>query len=145
MHIHIFFSSVGLVLLLYPHYSKVIMSTTASQIAGVWIVYSNVCSCADRRKCQCSASLAFVRGIYRWPVDTPHKGLVTQKCFHLMSSLSFNVSIQYHILCKSITNFMFRRHIIPIEEWQWFYDTQTFFALLDYWKVNRSVTSGFSS
>ena len=33
----------------------------ASQITGVYIVYSTVCSEADQRKQQSSASLAFVR------------------------------------------------------------------------------------
>ena len=36
---------------------------------------------ADQRKCQSSASLAFVRGIHRGPVNSPHKGPVTQKMF----------------------------------------------------------------
>ena len=36
---------------------------------------------ADRRKHQSSASLAFVRGIHRGPVNSPHKGPVTQKMF----------------------------------------------------------------
>ena len=30
---------------------------------------------------QSSASLAFVRGIHRWPVNYPHKGPVTRKMF----------------------------------------------------------------
>ena len=34
---------------------------------------------ADQRKYQSSASLAFVRGIHRWPVNSPRKGPVTQK------------------------------------------------------------------
>ena len=34
---------------------------------------------ADRRKDQSSASLAFVRGIHRWPVNSPHKGPITRK------------------------------------------------------------------
>ena len=38
------------------------MSAMASQITGVSIVYSTVCSGADQRKHQSSASLAFVRG-----------------------------------------------------------------------------------
>ena len=38
---------------------------------------------AALRKHQSSASLAFVRGIRGWPVNSPHKGPVTQKCFHL--------------------------------------------------------------
>ena len=36
---------------------------------------------ADQRKHQSSASLAFVRGIHRWPVNSPHKGPVTRKMF----------------------------------------------------------------
>ena len=61
------------------HYSDVIMSGVASQITSVSSVYSNTCSGADRRNHQSSASLAFVRGIHRWPVDSPHKGPVTRK------------------------------------------------------------------
>ena len=38
------------------------------------IVYSTVYSGADQRKYQTSASLTFVRGIHRWPVNSPHKG-----------------------------------------------------------------------
>ena len=56
------------------------MSAIASQITGVWIVYSTVCSGADnKQKHQNSASLAFVKGISRWPVNSSHKGLVTRK------------------------------------------------------------------
>ena len=40
-----------------------------------------ICSGADQRKHQNSTSLAFVRGIRWWPVDSPHKGPVTQKMF----------------------------------------------------------------
>ena len=43
--------------------------------------YSAVYSSADQRKHQSSASLAFVRGIHRWPVNSPHKGAVTRKMF----------------------------------------------------------------
>ena len=68
------------------HYSEVIMGVVASQITGVSIVYSTVWSGADQRKYQSSASLAFVRGIHRWPVNSLHKGPVTRKCFHLMTS-----------------------------------------------------------
>ena len=68
------------------HYSDVIMRAMTSRITGVSIVCSAVCSGADQRKHQSSASLSFVRGIHRWPVDSPHKGPVTRKCFHLMPS-----------------------------------------------------------
>ena len=43
-------------------------------------------SVQNKEKNQTSASLAFLRGIHRWPVDSPHKGPVTQKFFHLMTS-----------------------------------------------------------
>ena len=49
-----------------------------SQITGVWVVYSCVCSGADQIKHQSSASLAFVRGIHRWPLNSPNKGPVTR-------------------------------------------------------------------
>ena len=65
----------------YSHYNDVIMGTMASQITGLMIVYSTVYSGADQRKLQSSASLAFVRGIHRWPVNSPHKWPVTWKMF----------------------------------------------------------------
>ena len=56
------------------HYSDVIMTAMASQITVVSIVYSTVYIGEDQRKHQSSSSLAFVRGIHRWPVNSPHKG-----------------------------------------------------------------------
>ena len=69
------------------HYNDmdIIMSTMASHITSLTIVYSSVYSGADQRKHQSSASLAFVRGIYRSPVNSPHKGQWRGKCFHLMT------------------------------------------------------------
>ena len=64
---------------IYPHYNDVIMSTMASQITSLTSVYSTVYSGADERKHQSSASLVFVRGIHRWPVNSPHKGPVMRK------------------------------------------------------------------
>ena len=61
------------------HYNDVIMGTMASQITSLTIVYSSVYSGADQRKHQSSASLAFLRGIHRWPANSPHKGPVTRK------------------------------------------------------------------
>ena len=55
------------------------MSAMASAITSRTIIYSAVYSSADQRKHQSSASLAFVRGIYRWPVNSPHKWPVTRK------------------------------------------------------------------
>ena len=57
-----------------PHYNDIIMGAVASQIAGVSIVYSAVCTETDQRKYQSSASLAFVKGIHRWLVIRRTKG-----------------------------------------------------------------------
>ena len=48
------------------------MSAMASQIIGASIVYSTVYSGTDQRK-QSSTSLAFVRGIHWWPLNSPYK------------------------------------------------------------------------
>ena len=61
------------------HYSDSIMSVMASQITSLTVVYSIVYSGTDQRKHESSASLDFVRGIHRWPVNSPHKGTVTRK------------------------------------------------------------------
>ena len=57
------------------------MGALASQITSLTIVYSTVYSDADQRKHQSSASLAFVWGIHRGPVNSPHKWSVTWKMF----------------------------------------------------------------
>ena len=61
------------------------MSARVSQITGVSFVCSTACSGADQRKHQSSVSVAFVRGIHRSPLDSPHKGK-RAKPFHLMTS-----------------------------------------------------------
>ena len=63
------------------HCNDVIMGAMASQITSLTIVYSTVYSGGDQRKHQISASLAFVWGIHRWPVNSPHKWPVTRKMF----------------------------------------------------------------
>ena len=65
------------------HYNDVIMGAMASQITSVTIAYSIVCSSPDQRKHRSSASLAVVRGIHRGPMNSSHKGPVTQKMFPL--------------------------------------------------------------
>ena len=77
------------------HCNDVIMGAIASQITSLTIVYSTVYSDADQTKHQSSASLAFVRGIHRGPVNSPHKWPVTRE----------NVSIWR------------RHHGIPSTEW----------------------------
>ena len=57
------------------------MGEIASQITSLDIVYSTVYSGADQSKHQSSASLAFVWGIHRGPVNSPHKWPATRKMF----------------------------------------------------------------
>ena len=79
-----------MLLLCYPflvqHYDDVLMTTMATQITSLTVVYSTVYSDAHQRKHQSSASLAFVWGIHRdrWIPRT--KGQLRGKCFHLMTS-----------------------------------------------------------
>ena len=63
------------------HYNDVIMGAIAYQITSLTIVYLTVYSDADQRKHQSSASLAFMRGIHRRPVNSSHKWPVTRKMF----------------------------------------------------------------
>ena len=63
------------------HSGDVIMGAITSQITSLTIVYSTVYSHADQRKHQSSASLVFVRGIHRGPVNCPHKWPVTRIIF----------------------------------------------------------------
>ena len=63
------------------HYNDVIMNAMVSQTTSLTNVYSTVYSGADQRKHQSSASLAFVRRIHQWPVNSPHKWPVTRKMF----------------------------------------------------------------
>ena len=81
------------------------MSTMASLFTSLTIVYSTVYWGADQRKYQSSASLAFVRGIHRWLVNSPHKGPVTRKMFPfddvIMSwTVHLSVSMFCTLVCK---------------------------------------------
>ena len=64
------------------HYDDVIMTTIASQITSLTVVYSTVYSDAVQSKHQSSASLDFVWGIHRdrWIPRT--KGQLRGKCVH---------------------------------------------------------------
>ena len=63
------------------HYNDVMMGAIASQITSLTIVFSTVYSDADQRNHQSSVPLAFVQGIHRGPVNSPHKWPVTRKMF----------------------------------------------------------------
>ena len=77
---------------LVEHYSGIIMSSIASQITSLVIVHSTVYSGTDQRKHQSSPPLAFVRGIHRWQMNSPHKGPVTRKLFLFDDLLSWRLN-----------------------------------------------------
>ena len=71
--------------------------TMASQFVSVSIICSPVCSDADQRQHQSSASLAFVRGIHRGPVNSPHKWPVTRKMFPFDDVIMVSMSWRHHV------------------------------------------------
>ena len=94
---------------MHHHYSDVIKSAMGFQITCVSIVYSTVWSGAYQRKQQNSASLAFVWGIHRWPVNSA-QGPVTRKRFP-----SDDVIMMNHSRCSEIVVFCWDlKFILPI-------------------------------
>ena len=106
------------------------MGAIASQITSLTIVYSTVYSGADQRKHQSSASLAFVRGLHRWSVNStvtcPHRvnddmcesidGLVCGTCF-LDIEKRFD-TIDYDILLEKLKYYGINGH----ERREWILD-----------------------
>ena len=80
------FRTTGYTISVWIDYNDVIMTTIASQITSLTVVYSTVYSGPDQRKHQSSASLAFVWGIHRDRWIPRIKGQLRGKCFHLMTS-----------------------------------------------------------
>ena len=107
------------------------MSAKASQINGVSVVCSTVCSGADQ-----SSPLAFVRGIHRWPMGSPHKWPVTRKMFpfdDVIMSRRWVNGWQGHI--KLVAAY-------GKTSW-WRHQMETFSALLALCAGNSSVTGEF--
>ena len=82
------------------HYNNVIMDTIVSQITSLTIAYSTVYSGADQRKHQSSASLAFVWGIHRGPVNSPHKWPVTRKMFPFDDVIMWRIALVLTFVCR---------------------------------------------
>ena len=112
------------------HYSDVIMGSMASPIPNLTLDYSTVYSGADQRKYQSSASLAFVRGIHRSPLNSPHKGLVTRKGFpfdNVIMGWDVFLNIICYCLCtpygavllvhRDSRNCMLPEPILPLKGW----------------------------
>ena len=107
-------------------YNDVIMSAMASQISEVYFVCSTVGSGADQRKHQSSASLAFVWGIHRWPVHSPHKMAETWKMFPFDDVIILTLCTHMRhtgSLCSVCFFFCLRiKLVIPVTNTFW-YDT----------------------
>ena len=120
------------------HYSAVIMGAMASQIISLNIVYSTVYSGADQRKHQSSASLAFQRGIHRWPVNSPHKGPVTRKIILFDDVIMNKGWVQQVIYTREFTKntvilswiFMFTLFKGPLGNWVWYMYIGYYFGVL---------------
>ena len=123
------------------HYNDVTMTTMASQITSLAVVYSIVYSGADQRKHQSSASLAFVRGIHRSPVNSLHKGPVTRKLFPFGDVIMYALFGCGGPLCSSYSSGLlyWRWGSIP---W-WLHQMETFAALLALCAGNSPVTGEF--
>ena len=98
------------------HYGDVIMGAIASRITSLTIVYSAVYSDADQRKHQSSASLAFVWGIHREPVNSPHKWSVTRKMFPFDDVIMIKIHAQSSVF-KISWSLLIRDQLIIIQLW----------------------------
>ena len=132
------------------------MGAITSQITSLAIVYSTVYSDADQRKHQSSASLAFVWGIHRGPVNSPHKWPATRKmfpfddvimrfgnfrilsctCSHVQLTNTITILYQIHP-----TSYSFRGDKC-VRSW-WRHQMETFSALLALYAGNSPVTGEF--
>ena len=86
------------------HYSDVIIDTMVSQITSLAIVCFTVYSGADEIKHHSSASLAFVRGIHRWPLNSQCKGTVTQKMLPFDNVQKFLAKIKQYLRRENKAN-----------------------------------------
>ena len=107
------------------HYNDVIMTTMVSQIINLTIVYSTVYSGTDERKHQNSASLTFVRGIHRVPVNSPNKRPATQKMFQFYDVIMSTWTLIVVSLCKARggrlhdENFRYQGYSKVLPKWCW--------------------------
>ena len=127
MHISWFYRSIIVASKRHTHYDDVIMGAMASQITSLMIVYSTVYSGADQRKHKSSASLAFVWGIHREPVNFPHKWPVTRKTFPFDDVIMFSglkwqhnqaLVISHKLIGARFTRGLFSGHVLLMPDWR---------------------------
>ena len=72
------------------HYCDVIMGTMASQITSLRLFTQPFIQAQIKENSKAPRYWPFVRGIHRWPVNSPHKGPVTRK----MSPFDYVIMLQ---------------------------------------------------
>ena len=115
------------------------MGEMAFQIISFVIVYSTDYSGADQRKHQSSVSLAFVWGIHRSPVNSPHKWPVTRKMFpfddviietKLSCESSFVIGYSLSSLEVAFSSRQWQKElIVSVQLWSRWMNSKTFLAL----------------
>ena len=122
------------------HYGDVIMGTMASQITSLIIVNSTFYSGADQSKQQSCASLAFVWGIHRGPVNSPHKWPVMRKMFPfddvIMSQTIFSWDIANKIFHLAIKVNIMARVKMDGHIWGLAFNWRVCFSFQDNRKLN---------
>ena len=132
------------------------MFAMAFQITSLTIVFLGVYWGANQRKHQSSASLAFVRGIHRWSVNSPHKGSVTGKMFPFDDVImnSRPVSVISHIakmieslVSKQVIQYLEDHAIISMDQFEYLkrHSTQTsLHRVIDDWldQINNNSLTG---
>ena len=140
------------------HYNDVIMGAIASQFTSLTIVYSTVYSDADQRKHQSSASLAFVRGIHRWPVNSPHKWPGTRKMFPFddvimnchdadKANNNSNITVNICLLAESSNRQRCNESLINLLAYTfviwWRHDREIILALMAFYEDSQLMTCVF--
>ena len=69
--------------------------------------------------------MAFVSGIYRWAVDSPHKGPGTRKMFQFDGVIMMYKSQYIDAFCNMLSQFEFNYHDIAFPKRISFYDDKT--------------------
>ena len=93
------------------YYNDVILSA---------IVYSNVYWATDQRKHHSSASLAFARGIHRWPVNSPQRASNAEKMsiWQRHHDLLHHVSSSTTVECRPTSAYHFTSHGVKKTKWR---------------------------
>ena len=100
------------------HYIDVIMGAMASQITSLASVYSIVYSGSDQREHQSSASLAFVWGIHRCPLNSQHKWPVTRKIFPFDDVIMIYFLIDMHYCRRQHQSDVLTCHLVQLQNMQ---------------------------